>query len=124
MSVDNRDDLEGLAIALANAKKLEDEARKARLEAEEKLASAIGGRDVGSTSVNCGGIKVTVKRGYSYKADDLAALAKAFPELVRTRSEVHASAYERLRNEDEKAFAEASKFVTATPRKAAVELKL
>lgn len=124
MGTENRDDLEALAIELANAKKLEDEAKKARIAAEEKLAAAIGGKDSGSTSVSCGGIKVTVKRGWSYKVEDIASFAERFPALVKTKTELHTSAYEKLRDSDEQAFADAAFYVTATPKKVSVELKL
>ena len=126
MAIKVRDDLKGLAVALANAKKLEDEAKKARIEAELKLAAAIGGKDNGSTSVNCGGIKVTIKRGYNYKVEDMDAFAERFPALVKTETEteLHATAYEKLRDTDEQAFADAAFYVTATPKKASVELKL
>lgn len=124
MAAENRNDLEALAIELANAKKLEDEAKKASIAAEEKLAAAIGGKDSGSTSVNCGGIKVTVKRGWNYKVEDIASFAEQFPGLVKTKQELHASAYERLRDSDEQAFADAAFYVTATPKKVSIELKL
>ena len=119
-----RDDLEALAIDLFNAKKAEEQAKTARIAAEEKLAAAIGGKDSGSTSVKCGGVKVKVERGWNYKVENIEAFAERFPALVKTRFELHDSAYKKLRKTDEQAFADAAFYVTATPKKVSIELKL
>lgn len=121
-----RNDLEALAIALVNAKQNEDEAKKARIEAEEKLAEAIGGADMGTTSAKCGRIGVSVKRGYSYRIDAPQSFAKEFPDFVKVREsiEIIPAKYEVQREADSKLYREMSEHVTVTPRKVAVELKL
>lgn len=124
MSRENRDDLEQLAIALANAKDVEANAKRARVEAEEALAAAIGGKDVGSTSVQCGRIGATVKRGWNYRIDEPIVFAKEHPDFVKTRIELRDSAYEKVRESNPALFAELSQHVTVTPKKVSVELKL
>ena len=127
MAREERNDLEELAIALANAKKTEDEAKAARIAAEEALASAIGGRDIGSTSVKCGQLNVTVKRGFNYKIDQPLKFAEQYPDFVKRteKIEIYAKAYESLRETDPNGlFAEIAAHITATPKKVSVELKL
>lgn len=119
-----RNDLEALAIALANAKDVENQAKAARIEAEEALANAIGGKDNGSTSVKCGRISVTVKRGYNYKVEDIKNFSIEFPQLVKQKFELNSSAYEQERLEDSDVFKAAAMYVTATPAKTSVTLKL
>lgn len=119
-----RDDLEALAIELCNAKDVENQAKIARVKAEEALAEAIGGKDIGSTSVKCGRISVSVKRGYNYKVEDMKAFSIEFPMLVKQEFKLNASAYEAERREDSNIYAEAAKYVTATPAKVSVTLKL
>lgn len=121
---EERNDLEELAIALANAKDVEANARQARIIAEERLADAIGGKDNGSTSVRCGRIGVTVKRGYNYKIDEPTKFAAEHPDFVRMKPELFVKAYESARTDHPELFAELAAHVTVTPRKASVELKL
>ena len=89
-------EIENLAIALANAKDVENNAREARIAAEEALADAIGGKDSGSTSVHCGRFRITVKRGFNYKIATPKLFAERFPDFVRVseRIEVNARQYE------------------------------
>lgn len=122
--MDERNDLEELAIALANAKDVEANAKQARIIAEERLADAIGGKDNGSTSVKCGRIGVTVKRGYNYKIDEPAKFASEHPDFVRTKYELYTRGYETARQDNPELFAELAAHVTVTPKKVSVELKL
>lgn len=121
---EERNDLEELAIALANAKDVERNAKEARAKAEEALAEAIGGKDNGSTSVQCGRVGVTVKRGYNYRIDEPTLFANAHPDFVRTKIELDARAYEGVRDGNPELFAELAEHVTVTPKKVSVELKL
>lgn len=121
---DVRDDLEALAIELANAKEVEAQAKAARIKAEEALADAIGGKEIGSTSVKCGRISASVKRGYNYKVEDIKAFSIEFPMFVKSELKLNTSAYESERREDSVLFKEAAKYVSATPSKPSVSLKL
>jgi len=119
--------IEKLAIALANAKNVEAEAKIARIKAEEELASALGGKENGSSTFHVGRFGITVKRGMNYKIDiDQDEFADRFPELARVskKVEVFIKAYEAEREVNSDLFKSASKFVTTTPKKVAVELKL
>lgn len=119
-----RDDLEALAIDLANAKAAEEAAKNVRLECEAKLAEALGGKEDGSQSYTCGRLKVTLKRGWNYKADVEWFAANGHGDLLKTKTEFVGSAYEKLRDSDPGLFRELAGHVVATPKKASVELKL
>lgn len=121
MAAEMRDDCEALAVALANAKRTEDEAKKARIEAEEKLAAALGGKSNGSSSFSCGCLKVTVKRGYSYSVENIETFASKFPEFVKTKTELNSRAYEEAIRSG---CTEATEYVTVKPKKVAVEIKM
>ena len=119
-----RDDLESLAIDLANAKAAEEAAKKVRLECEAKLAEALGGNEDGSQSYTCGRLKVTLKRGWNYKADVEWFAENGHGYLLRMKAEFIGAAYENLRDSDPGLFRELAGHVVATPKKASVELKL
>lgn len=115
--------LENLARALFRAKAAEAQAKEARIAAEEALADAIGGRDSGSTTVQCGSLKATVKRGWNYRLSEPIKFRELFPDYVREKIELRDRNYEEARATRPELFAELSKFVTATPKKVSVELK-
>jgi hypothetical protein len=116
-------DIESLVADLYNAKKAEELAKAARIAAEEAVAAALGGPENGSRTFTTGTLKVTVKRGYNYKVSDIAALEKAYSNLVKTTIKKELDAHEY-----EIAIAtgptDAAEFVTATPKKVSVELKM
>lgn len=126
MATDVRDDCEALAVALANAKRDEAQAKAARIEAEEKLAEALGGKERGSSSFSCGCLKVTVKRGFNYALRDKEEFERLFPEYTKVVHEVklNEKVYEDAREVNAESFLAASQFVTATPKKVAVEIKM
>ena len=116
--------IETLVAELYNAKKAEEQAKRARVEAEEAVAAALGGPENGSRTFTTDTLKVTVKRGYNYKVSDMEAFKKAYPALVKTtvKDELDVKEYEALRlNCDASDVAE---FITATPKKVSVELKM
>ena len=117
--------LEELATNLYDAKKAEDAAKAQRIEAEEAIAALVETPENGSKTVTAGALKVTVKRGFSYKADVQAifGLGLADPPLM-TKIELHEKAYEEIREKDSGLFAKLSKFVTVTTRKVALSLNL
>lgn len=119
-----RDDCEQLANEYARAKAAENVAKEARVKAEAALAEALGGKEDGSSTYQCGAIKVTVKRGWNYKVDDIEKFANMFPELVKKKVELNGTAYEKARHEEEALFDAACPYVTATPKKVSVEIKL
>ena len=121
----NEADIESLVADLYNAKKAEEQAKAARIAAEEAVAAALGGSDNGSHTFTTGTLKVTVKRGYNYKVSDMDEFETKFPSLVKTtvKKELDAKEYEAMRvNCDD--VGDIAAYITATPKKVSVELKM
>lgn len=121
----NEADIESLVADLYNAKKAEEQAKAARIAAEEAVAAALGGPDNGSHTFTTGTLKVTVKRGYNYKVSDMDEFETKFPSLVKTtvKKELDAKEYEAMRvNCDD--ISDIAAYITATPKKVSVELKM
>ena len=121
----NEVDIESLVADLYNAKKAEEQAKTARIAAEEAVAAALGGPDNGSHTFTTGTLKVTVKRGYNYKVSDMDEFETKFPSLVKTtvKKELDAKEYEAMRvNCDD--VSDIAAYITATPKKVSVELKM
>lgn len=121
----NEADIESLVADLYNAKKAEEQAKAARIAAEEAVAAALGGPDNGSRIFTTGTLKVTVKRGYNYKVSDMDEFETKFPSLVKTtvKKELDAREYEAMRvNCDD--VSDIAAYITATPKKVSVELKM
>jgi hypothetical protein len=123
--------LSELAINLFQAKRVEEQAKKARIEVEEAVAAKVEGPETGSRTVEAGdGLKVTVTRGINYKADvdalrGLSLSDELIPlELIPLHFEFDEKRYEALRVDHPKEFALAAKHVTAKPKKVSVSLKL
>ncbi len=122
--------LRQLACFLATAKHEEDEAKKSRIKIEEEIAAIIDGPDRGQKTVDLGdGIKVTVDRGFNYKAD-LAAIEVVMqnptmpaPVKTKTTRELDITGYEWYRTNHPALFTEIAKHVTVTPKKTAVSVK-
>jgi hypothetical protein len=116
-------DIETLVSDLYNAKKAEEQAKAARIAAEEAVASALGGPENGSRTFTTGTLKITVKRGYNYKVSDMEVFEARFPALVKTtvKKELNAKEYELAIASGP---TDAAEFVTATPKKVSVELKM
>jgi hypothetical protein len=120
-----------LAGSLFRAKKDEETAKQSRIKIEEALASKIEGPEIGSTTIDTGeGIKVTVKRGFNYKADvaairDLEMSDELVPiEFIPSCFAFDESKYEALRSSNPQQFAKVAPFVTVTPKKVSVSLKI
>jgi hypothetical protein len=120
------ENIETLAQELYDARRAEDAAAAARISVEERIAALVETGDNGSKTVEAGALKVTVKRALSYKADldNLRLIAGAPLKLVPEKSALDEKAYEKLRTADPALFATVAEFVTVTPRKVSVELKL
>lgn len=126
--------LHELAVDLFTAKRAEDEAKKLRIEAEMAIATLVETGDNGSKTVDAGeGLKVVVKRKMNYKADIDAIMALNIPKLlspivvtppVPEGNAFDEKAYEELRENHPETFKAISKYVTATPSKVSVTLKL
>jgi len=122
--------IEQLAIALFRAKKAEEQAKAARIEAEEAIAELVETGDNSSKTVEAGDLKVVVKRKLNYKADvdqirklSIPALlmpVKTIPETV----EFDEKAYEQLRENHPETFKAIAQFVETKPAKVSVTLKL
>lgn len=119
-------EIEKLAIDLANAKDVENNAKTARIAAEEALAAAIGGKENGSTTVHVGRFGITVKRGFNYKIDAPKAFADQYPDFVRSsvKIDINERAYETQREADTELYREMAQHVTVTPKKTSVTLSL
>ncbi|MFA5186719.1 MAG: hypothetical protein WC551_09605 [Patescibacteria group bacterium] len=121
-----------LARDLANAKAAEDCAKAARIAVEEKIAGLVPGPEKGQKTVTLPDkSKITVERGFNYKAD-LVEIEKVFasegesryaPIKVKTTRELDVTGYEWYRENDPESFACLSQFVVATPKKVSVTLK-
>ena len=116
--------IEALVATLYNAKKAEEQAKAARIEAEEAVAAALGGPEDGSRTFTTATLKVVVKRGYNYKVSDMEAFKAKFPSLVKTtiKNELDVKEYEALRLNCD--VSDAAEFITVTPKKVSVELKM
>ena len=118
-----------LAKRLFDARRVEEDAKKLRIAAEEAVALYVETGDRGSKTVDAGdGIKVTIKRGLNYKADIAAIRAIDVPDLPLkfkpATYELAETAYEALRETNPALFNAIAQHVTTTPKKVSVELKL
>jgi len=122
------EELRRLATTLAAAKTAEENVKKHRISLEENIAKFIESPDVGQKTVKLkNGLKITVKRGYNYKAD-LDAIKdgwdanwSALP--IVTKESLDTKGYEYYLGEKGDAAALLRKHVTLTPKKVAVTLK-
>lgn len=123
-----------LAKELYDAKRAEDAAKKLRIAAEEAIAALVETDANGSKTVEAGeGLKVTVKRELSYKADLNGIrglnLDEEFIPVIPVAPQpagyaFDEKAYEILRITHPDKFSIVSQFVEVKPRKTAVTLKL
>lgn len=120
------ENIETLAQELYDARRAEDAASAARIAIEERIAALVETGDTGSKTVEAGALKVTVKRGLSYKCDieNMRLIAGAPVKFVPAKPALDEKAYEKLRETNHSLFAQVAQFVTVTPRKVSVELKL
>jgi predicted NUDIX family NTP pyrophosphohydrolase len=127
-----RTELDGLVAELVYAKHEEEEAKATRIFAEEQVAACIDGPESGSKTVTLDdGTKVTVRRGYNYKAD-LDSVEKTCnglpvplvpPVKTKTTKELDVAGYEWYQANHPEIFQKLCNFVTVTPKKVAVEVR-
>jgi hypothetical protein len=126
------DKMQKWAERLFEAKKVESLAKQVRIEIEEKLAILVETPERGSKTVALeNGLKVTVERGLSYKADhkalasvDIGDYAGTDADPRRMKPDFSEGAYEKMRTLNPAIFKLLSQHVTTTPKKASVTLKL
>ena len=123
--------LETLAGELARARREEDEAKSRRIQLEEEIAPLVETPENGSRTVDAGnGLKVTVKRGLNYKADLDGIQDLDIPDEIKPIKMIPASLafdkneYERVIKDHPDAAVKLAEFVTVTPSKVSVSLKI
>jgi hypothetical protein len=124
--------LEMLVIDLQATKLQEEMVRSKRIELEVEVAQLVPGPERGSKTVTLGdGTKVTVERGFNYKADCDAIERDMFnfqpgrpiPIKIKTTRELDVIGYEWFRENAPEGFSVISKHVQVTPKKIAVSIK-
>lgn len=109
----------------------EEEKRKDRIVIEEEIAALIPGPERGQVTITLeDGRKVTVERGFNYKAD-CSAIEAIFnqdilfaPVKTKTTRELDITGYEWYRDNDRAGFELLSQHVTVTPKKTAISVKV
>ena len=131
MSVESID-LETLAYLVRNlvhAKTSEENAKHHRIDVEEKIARMIPGPDRGQKTVTIpDGRKVTVERGFNYKADCEAISTLPLGEIpapikTKTTREIDATGYEWFKDNHPELFSLIAQHVVATPKKVSITIK-
>lgn len=125
--------LDELLNDLIRKKKAEREANLARIAAEQALLACLDERpERGSAKLEGTHVRATAKFGLNYKADVAGMRNVEWPdtdvglplEKIPESYEFDARAYEALRVSHPKLAAKLAAFVTTTPAKPSVELKL
>ncbi len=119
-----------LATLLSKTKEREDAVKRERIAIEEQIAELVETKANGSKTVDAGnGVKVTVKRAVTYKANIEAIRELKIPDeliplkLVPETYKLDEKKYEQLLAINPTVGARISKFVEVKPRKVAVALK-
>ncbi len=112
------------------AKKREELAIKERSELGNKIADLCPGPDIGAKTFQVTeDIKVTIERGYNYKADIteiqnlFATSNQASPVKTKTTIELDVKGYEWYRTNNKEMFDSMTRFVTVTPKKVSIQVK-
>lgn len=123
--------LEALACELANAKTDESKAKSRRVMLEEEIAAMLDSPENGSKTFPAGsGLKITIKRGWLYKADvdairDMDIADEVSPiKLVPAQEVFDPKEYERIIKDHPDIAARLAQHVTVTPAKVSVTLKV
>jgi len=123
--------LKQLAGNLADAKLKEEGSKATRIAIEEEIAALIPGPERGQKTVKLDdGTKITVERGFNYKADCQKIVdyftvqdEKDIPIKFKTTRELDDRGYEWYRTEKPEIFSAISQFVTVTPKKVSVAIR-
>lgn len=122
------DPLADAVEALVYAKRAEDAAKKARIEAEERVIALQPAPAEGAMTLTAGGYKVTLTGSLTYSADDIEALrnitAKWDANLVplKTSTVLDATGAKYLRRERPELWAQLARVVTVKPAKVSVKV--
>jgi hypothetical protein len=120
-----------LVSDLLLAKLTEENAKKARIEVEEKIAAIIPGPERGQKTAKIEGFSVTVERGFNYKAN-VQAIVDDWPKIencpapIKTKAtvELDEKGYEYYRENVQPLFDKhLAPNVQVTPKKISVTLK-
>lgn len=120
--------LDALVEQWIAAKRDEDAANARRVAIEAQICEAQPPREEGATTVEAGGMKITLTGKLNYKADDLEALrnitAKWDANLVplKTKTELDASGCKWLRANRPELWAEVARVITVTPAKTSIRV--
>jgi len=127
----NVDPLGEAVQAYIDAKRQEDLATRARVQAEERILALHPAREEGADSFEAGGYKVTVTGKVTYTCPDISALSAACAHMpaqmlpLRTKTELDATGAKWLRaNEPELWARYVAPHVTVKPAKASVSVKV
>lgn len=120
--------LEHLVPMFIEAKRAEDEAKKKRVEIEERILAVAPAREEGSVTVETGGFKLTTTGKLSYKADDLNALREICRSWdsnlvpIKTTSALDETGCKYLRANRPELWAQIARVVTIAPAKSSVKV--
>ncbi len=124
--------LEAAVRELVEAKRTEEEAKRRRIQAEDRILALHPAREEGSETFEAAGFKVSLTGKLTYKCDDARALAEACaaaqwaPSMipVKTETKLDETGCKWLRHNEPDAWALVAKFVEIKPAKTAVSLKV
>jgi hypothetical protein len=122
--------LDDLVADLVRCKQVEEQAKRERMQAEERILALVPAKEEGATTVEAGGLKVTLTGKLSYKADDLDAVREVTRKWdanlvpIKTTHELDATGCKFLRAERPELWAQLARVVTTSPAKTSVTLKV
>ena len=116
-------DIEKHVMNLEIAKKAENEAKAARIYAEEQIAKLLDGPEEGSKTHIINDYKVTVKRVIYRTVNDYKALENVHQDFVIFKPSLNVKQVKEWREEHPSIYAKAAEFITAMEGKTSVTLK-
>lgn len=125
---DMTDPLACAVRAFIEAKRVEDLAKRRRIELEDQILALTPSKEEGSQTVEVAGYKLTTTGKLSYKCDDVKALAEAcagWPANmvpVKTEIKLDETGCKWLRANDPDAWVSLARFVTVAPAKTALKV--
>lgn len=120
-----------LAMAVGDyieAKRLEENAKKARIAAEERILALAPAKEEGATTVEAGGYKITTTGKLTYSCDDLDALREITRKWdgalvpIKTTAALDDTGCKYLRRERPDLWAELARVITIKPAKTSVKV--
>jgi hypothetical protein len=118
-------DIDIAAHAFSEAKRVEAEAREARIAAEEHLIELVGLKEEGTMTVKTHWFKVSTTGKLTRSVDQTSAMPVELWRMIsRVKSELDVSALKKLATENPDAYREAVKHITTTPAKPSAKVEL